>query len=187
MVIIGSYLEQQFCLLDLFHILLSFSKMFKRWKKKNLIFPSHLAFSYFSSLTFPKEAKELLRQPECHEEDSSELTTPNLIKLTQVEWMCNLRNRASLSPSQGEKGKSGSPAGSSTQCHCWKAPANFTPGSPALPATAGCGGPGQELQWEEDQGELPGTWRTVGSKRLTEAHCLSSGMDCLGGSQRVFG
>lgn len=61
-----------------------------------------------------------MRQPECHEEDSSGLTTPSLIKLTQVERMCNFRNRASLSPSQGEKRKSGSLAGSGTQCHCWK-------------------------------------------------------------------
>lgn len=81
--------------------------------------------------------------------------------------MCNLRNRASLSPSQGEKGKSGSPAGSGTQCHCWKALENSSPGSPALPATEECGGSGQELKWEEDQGELPGSCRIVGSKRLT--------------------
>ena len=142
--------------------------MFKRWKKKTLIFPSHLTFSCLSSLTLPKKAKELLRQPECHEEDSSGLTTPSLIKLTQVERMCNLRNRASLSPSQGEKGKSGSPAGSGTQCHCWKALANSSPGSPVLPAGAGCDGSGQELQWEEikENFHVPvGLWAARGWQR----------------------
>lgn len=57
---------------------------------------------------------------------------------------------------QGEPGRPSSPEGPSSQCCGRQARANSGPGGPALPAAAGGGGLGQELQREENPGELPG-------------------------------
>lgn len=125
-----------------------------------------------SSLDITKEAKQILRQPEGHEESSRGLASLTRISSPQVNGYSASDLQHRCLSSQSEKRQPSSPGGSNTQCHCWKAQVNSRPGCLALPAAGGGGGPGEELQWEENQRKLPGTGQGGGSRGLTEAHCF---------------
>lgn len=132
--------------------------MFKRWKIARFSLPTLLSLVFFGFTKRSKSDTETARGWGGSSRDSPPLACVNF---PQVGWIYSLRPAASLPPSQGDQEQTKAPAGPSTQCHCWKAQANSSPGCPALPAAAGSGGPGQELQWAEDQRELPGTGQAV--------------------------